>query len=215
MAFDHSKFLARFVEEAREHCSRISEGLLNLEHSAGEGEAINGLFRSAHTIKGSSRMMKLMGVTELAHRMEDVLDAVRGGKIVLTTPVTDLLFKGVDALQAMLEQISAGAKSPDAPEALCEELGQAATTQLEGPASAAAPRPAAPSPPPPAPAAGPATAAEAVAAPPASSVAAAQPAAAEVIAAAPQSPKKGQADYLRINAAKLDDLIRLMGEIVS
>ncbi|NTW98772.1 MAG: hybrid sensor histidine kinase/response regulator, partial [Geobacteraceae bacterium] len=91
MAFDHSKFLARFVEEAREHCSRISEGLLNLEKSPGDVETINALFRSAHTIKGSSRMMKLSGVTELSHKMEDVLDAVRGGKISLSSFVSDAL----------------------------------------------------------------------------------------------------------------------------
>src|SRR5512140_533359 len=119
MAFDHSKFLARFVEEAREHCSRISEGLLNLEKSPGDAEMLNGLFRSAHTIKGSSRMMKLSGVTELAHKMEDVLDAVRGGEITIVPSVSDALFRGVDALSAMLERIVSGDTSVDAPEALC------------------------------------------------------------------------------------------------
>ncbi len=126
MAFDHSKFLARFVEEAREHCSRISEGLLNLEKTPGDTETINALFRSAHTIKGSSRMMKLTGVTELAHKMEDVLDAVRGGVITLAPSVSDALFRGVDALSAMLERITSGDASVDAPDSLCEELSRAA-----------------------------------------------------------------------------------------
>ena len=193
MAFDHSKFLARFVEEAREHCSRISDGLLNLEKSPGDSETINGLFRSAHTIKGSSRMMKLSGITMLAHKMEDVLDAVRGGKMSLTPSVSDVLFRGVDALLSMLGPITDGDTSGEAPAALCAELAQAATVPAAGevPEVPAAPVvPAAPD--------------QAVA--PVESVEAARPAA---------PAKKRQVDYLRVDAAKIDDLIRLMGEIVS
>jgi chemotaxis protein histidine kinase CheA len=194
MAFDHSKFLARFVEEAREHCSRISDGLLNLERSPGDTEAVNALFRSAHTIKGSSRMMKLSSVTLLAHSMEDVLDAVRGGGITLTKSVSDTLFRGVDALLSMLERITAGDTSAEAPGELCAELAQVATIPVAGetpevtpahvasdkitPVVAAAPDPAVPPP-------------------------------------TPTAAKVGQVDYLRINVAKIDDLIRLMGEIVS
>ncbi len=195
MAFDHSKFLARFVEEAREHCSRISEGLLNLEHSPGDTELVNGLFRSAHTIKGSSRMMKLSGVTELAHKMEDVLDAVRSGKISLDTSVSDALFRGVDALLTLLERIVVGETTATAPEMLCAELATVAMPPVVDDATAVeitllhsdrsdndAPTVVA-------------TAAE---------------------PALPfQAIKKRQIDYLRVDAAKLDDLIRLMGEIVS
>jgi chemotaxis protein histidine kinase CheA/CheY-like chemotaxis protein len=211
MAFDHSKFLARFVEEAREHCSRISDGLLNLEKSPGDAEMINGLFRSAHTIKGSSRMMKLSGVTELAYKMEDVLDAVRGGKISLAPSVSDALFRGVDALLAMLERITAGDTSVEAPDALCEELAQAATIPDDGdaavvlttPDSSALSDKSDKSPPAVAPAiVAPATVAPATSAPAES-------------APLPATAKKRQVDYLRIDAAKLDDLIRLMGEIVS
>ncbi len=210
MAFDHAKFLLRFVEEAREHCSRISDGLLSLEHAPQDGELINALFRSAHTIKGSSRMMKLLGVTELAHRMEDLLDAVRGGRRSLDKTMADLLFKGVDGLQGMLDQIAAGNQNPDPPEAICEALGQAAAG-----AEAETPPVTTPVTPPPQPQSAP-TAKPEPATPP-------LPVMATPSASAPTpspetpppAPKKGQAEYLRIHAAKLDDLIRLMGEIVS
>jgi len=212
MAFDHSKFLARFVEEGREHCSRISEGLLNLENNPGDSETINGLFRSAHTIKGSSRMMKLLGVTELAHKMEDLLDGVRSSRISINKPVADLLFKGVDALLAMLDQITAGNKSPDAPEALCEEFAQAATKapdEVAAPAAAnteAIPTVTVPDE---SPAVSKTTESET---PHIETLPQAASPSAETVAPAQ---KKAQADYLRINATKLDDLIRLMGEIVS
>jgi chemotaxis protein histidine kinase CheA/CheY-like chemotaxis protein len=201
MAFDHSKFLARFIEEAREHCSRMSEGLLNLEKSPGDSEMINSLFRSAHSIKGSSRMMKLAGITELAHKMEDILDGVRGGKFTLAASISDILFRGVDALQGMLERVSAGETAVAAPEGLCEELTLAATASTEGnaPAIPADPVPAVdsgrplPDSPPLEQPTGP------------TDDATSQPSVAKV----------RQVDYLRVNAAKLDELIKLMGEIVS
>lgn len=210
MAFDQSKFLARFVEEAREHCSRISAGLLDLERASGDVETLNSLFRSAHTIKGSSRMMKLVAITELSHHMEDVLDAVRGRKVSLSPSLADILFRAVDALSAMLETVASGAQVPEAPKALCDELTAAATAtepvvadqsdQSDRSDKGVAPPP--------------------VAAPPA---AAPQPDTPPLVAPAATDdtrPLRGagkvqQIDYLRINAAKLDDLIRLMGEIVS
>lgn len=201
MAFDHSKFLARFVEEAREHCSRISEGLLNLENSPGDAEMLNGLFRSAHTIKGSSRMMKLAGVTELAHKMEDVLDALRGGKITLSAPVSDALFRGVDALTAMLERITAGDSTMQAPGVLCEELVRAATALSAGdapPVLAGTPAPVEP-----------------VGSPSLVPPAEAETAVSVESVPLPAAARGQKIDYLRINAAKLDELIRLMGEIVS
>lgn len=218
MAFDHSKFLLRFVEEAREHCSRMSESLLNLEHTPGDNEIINGLFRSAHTIKGSSRMMKLMTVTELAHKMEDVLDAVRGNKMVLTQPVASLLFKGIDALLAMLELVATGNTSPELPEALCDELAGICdpTQENSAPASSAVETvvtlPVTPE--------APATVQHP---PPKVEIPAVtvplkvteKPLPKKETPAPAQPPKKVQSEYLRINASKIDDLIRLMGEIVS
>lgn len=215
MAFDQAKFLARFVDEAREHCSRLNDGLLDLEKAPGDSELLNGLFRSAHTIKGSSRMMKLTGVTELAHRMEDVLDAVRSGGIPLSSPVYDTLFRGVDALGKMLVRMGEGDHAPTAPEDLCKELAKVAgavpdassgETSEAPPLSALGQGPDSPAPA--------AAAAEEV------------PRAVEPHAAPEQQklatedvkthPAQGKpAEYLRINGAKLDDLIRLMGEIVS
>lgn len=235
MAFDHSKFLIRFVEEAREHCSRICDGLLNLEKTPGDAELINSLFRSTHTIKGSSRMMKLMGVTELAHKMEDLLDLVRAGKLVLTPGLADMLLKGNDFLQGMLLEITNGNKNPEAPRDICELLERACSPEaVVGSASDTASGgviPEAPS--------------QVIAEPVPhtkeqpvtvgvvdNSVRPVRPDTHPQTADAGQQAVHGagqglqhephsqpnvrkQADYLRVNAEKLDELIRLMGEIVS
>ena len=256
MAFDLAKFLTRFIEEAREHCRRLSDGLLQLENAPADGELLNSLFRSAHTIKGSARMMKLNGINELAHRMEDVLDALRGGKITPGPALSDLLLKGVDTIGELLDQIEAGNKQAESPEELRDALGRAASgdgtaesveSELQAaplaavestpravfePDSQAAPptafNPGAPSsevgqeatpvqdPPVAAAKAQPVAAAEAPPTPESAPVQAPPVAAAKAPTAPESAPVKTRMpDYLRVNSAKLDELVGLMGEIVS
>lgn len=69
MAIDLTKFVLRFAEEARDHLARMGDGIALLEQGTADPELINALFRSAHTIKGSSRMVKLTTITETAHRL--------------------------------------------------------------------------------------------------------------------------------------------------
>lgn len=122
MAIDRSKFLARFVEEAKEHCSRLSDDLLILEKRPGDREVLNSLFRAAHTIKGSARMMKLTAISELAHWMEELLDSVRSEMVNLPPQSFGLLFKSTDALFSMLNETEAGKEPQAAPAELCEAL---------------------------------------------------------------------------------------------
>lgn len=203
MAFDYSKFLSRFIEEAAAHCARLSQGLLNLEKAADDPETLNDLFRSAHTIKGSARMMKLSGITEVAHKMEDVLDALRSGKITLIATTTDLLLQGVDLLTAMLARMRGGDSNPEASAELCEALSLVAAGAITAESSPAPPLIADPPP----------------AATPAAPMATKVPVSAEKARTpAPlplTNPDAGHHEYLRVHAGKLDELIGLMGEIVA
>ena len=104
MAFDMKKFIARFVEESREHVTRLNDGLIALEKNPDDSETIHAIFRSAHTIKGSSRMLKLATITELAHKLEDALGALREKKIAHSKELADLLFRGIDAISDMIEK---------------------------------------------------------------------------------------------------------------
>ena len=137
MAIDFAKFLARFVEEAREHITELNDGLVRLEKNPDDPKTINAIFRSAHTIKGSSKMMKLSQVTEVAHRMEDVLGALREKKINHSKPLADILFKGTDAISEMVEDVAAGRGITADNRALCEELKRASmgASPTSGPGS--------------------------------------------------------------------------------
>ncbi|MBU1985955.1 MAG: Hpt domain-containing protein, partial [Proteobacteria bacterium] len=128
MALDLKKFISRFVEEAREHIKRLGEGLDAMSRDSEDRENINAIFRSAHTIKGSSRMLKLSSITETAHKLEDVLGALRDGSLHYRPELGNLLYRGVDAIAVLVEYLAKsgdGATLPAVDEALCASLAQA------------------------------------------------------------------------------------------
>jgi two-component system chemotaxis sensor kinase CheA len=93
-----------FVEEAKEHIETLTKSLLILEKDPQNQEIVNMLFRSAHTLKGSSGMMGFKDFQELTHAMEDIFDGMRKGKHPNSSLVS-LLLECVDSLSTRLEQI--------------------------------------------------------------------------------------------------------------
>jgi len=61
-----------FVEEAREQIETLTQSLLILEKDPKNTDALNNIFRSAHTPKGSSGMMGFKDLQDLSHAMEDL-----------------------------------------------------------------------------------------------------------------------------------------------
>lgn len=108
MAFDLARFVSRFVEEAREHVNVLNKGMLELEKNPGDTEVVHQIFRAAHTIKGSSRMLKLLAISELAHKVEDVFGALRAGKIDFSHELRAVLYKGIDGLAGLIEMTARG-----------------------------------------------------------------------------------------------------------
>ena len=125
MAFDFSRFLARFLEEARGHLGLLEDGLCRLRQDPGDLENIRSLFRSAHTIKGAAGMLKLRAVAETADHLEEALSALREGRIGYGWPLAELLLQGVRALALQVEGTAAGEQVPHCPE-LCAALARAA-----------------------------------------------------------------------------------------
>ncbi|QWR76166.1 hybrid sensor histidine kinase/response regulator [Candidatus Magnetomonas plexicatena] len=108
MAFDRAKFINIFVEEAKEHITKITEGLSTLEKDPSDTENLNAIFRTAHTIKGSARMLKLAPIGEVAHKIEDILDAIKNSEIVVTRQIVSALYKGIDTISELVECAGAG-----------------------------------------------------------------------------------------------------------
>lgn len=93
-----------FVEEAREHVSRIEPDLLSLEDDLGnpDPEKINSIFRELHSIKGSASFFGLEKISKLSHVMENLLSLIRDGKLLPNRDLLDALLAGVDRLQLMI-----------------------------------------------------------------------------------------------------------------
>lgn len=98
-----SQYAELFLSESREHVSAINHLLLTLESDPRSTEAVEGLFRAVHTIKGMSATMGYRAVADLAHEMEDVLDRVRLGRLTSSPELVDVLFAGCDALEQSIE----------------------------------------------------------------------------------------------------------------
>jgi two-component system chemotaxis sensor kinase CheA len=105
--FDVSSLIPRYLTDVRENLAALEKVLLGLESSPeGEGrsDAINTLFRTAHTIKGSSWMMGYQAVGDVAHALEDVLGALRDQQVTADPALVDGLLQGVDRLRQLIDQ---------------------------------------------------------------------------------------------------------------
>ncbi len=125
-----AKFIARFVEEAREHIGKLNEGLVSLESNPGNMDIINQIFRSAHTIKGSSKILQLNEINQVSHKLEDALDALRSKKIPESRELFNLIFRAVDVIIGLVDKTESGEAIADDNKALCEERDQAAKGNL-------------------------------------------------------------------------------------
>jgi two-component system, chemotaxis family, sensor kinase CheA len=110
-------FLEIFRDEADERLDRIVDTLLALEAGRAPTDAVDSLFRDAHTIKGAAGMLGLEQVQELARAVEDVLEDLRGAG-EFPRELTDPLLRAADALRRHVR----GAGEPTEP--LLEELGR-------------------------------------------------------------------------------------------
>ena len=112
--FELSRFVQTFLIEARERLGRLEQGLVRLEREWSNQDLYAELLREAHTLKGSARMIGLMPVDNLAHRMEEMLSAVRDSGEPPSRQVMDVLLEGVDALRALVEEAGGGRPAGDA-----------------------------------------------------------------------------------------------------
>ncbi len=102
---DVSQYLEISMHETREHLQSLNEQLLVLEKEPDNTETINEIFRAAHSLKGMAGTMGYKIMQELTHKMEDVFSEVRNGKMTVTAELVDILFRGLDRLEGMLDNI--------------------------------------------------------------------------------------------------------------
>ncbi len=101
--FDRSAFIGKFKEEAGEYLQRLNEGVITLEGDPGNRGLIDQMLRDAHTLKGSARMVGLIEISDVAHRLEDIMVKVRDGQMVYVPEMSDSFFEALDMIVYLCE----------------------------------------------------------------------------------------------------------------
>ncbi len=98
-----------FIAEAEDLLQEAQNLILEIQDSIVTGinpDTINALFRAMHTLKGVSGLFGLQGITKLSHALEALMDDVRLGKVAVTDAIVAFLFKNLDILRSLVDDVS-------------------------------------------------------------------------------------------------------------
>ncbi len=91
-----------FIIETKEILEKLDVDLIDLENRSTDSDLLNEVFRSFHTIKGTSGFLGLDKLTKVTHRCEDILNKLRKGEAVLTTELMDGILEAYDCIKELL-----------------------------------------------------------------------------------------------------------------
>jgi two-component system chemotaxis sensor kinase CheA len=138
---DLSQFYQVFFEEAGENLQRMEQLLIEIDLLSADDEALNAIFRCAHSIKGGAATFGFSDVAELTHEMETLLDKLRRRELSPTARMVDVLLVAGDALRAQLgRHQGSGAEMVDTRELLVHIRALASGELAASDAPAAAPK---------------------------------------------------------------------------
>jgi two-component system chemotaxis sensor kinase CheA len=102
--------LQTFFSESRELLEQMESLLLQLEtlDEASRQESLHGIFRAAHTIKGSAGMFGLDDVVSFTHAVESVLDRLRNRQLSVSDALVSLLLQCRDHIAQLVDSAEAG-----------------------------------------------------------------------------------------------------------
>jgi two-component system, chemotaxis family, sensor kinase CheA len=199
------ELIREFITEATEHLAAVESQLLILEQDNSAVETLNAIFRGFHTIKGLAGFLEFAEIQAVTHELETLLDLARAAELAMTPAIVDVVLESTDVLRQELAAISqrlAGQIPPPTSvnSALLDRIRQMASVATPAPAQASG-----------------ANESSEVRA----SRAAPFPARSEPITSEPEpvpsqhlERRAGDASSVRIETAKLDQLMDLVGEMV-
>ena len=124
---DLNDALATFVAESRGLLAEMETALMNLESEPGDAEAINAVFRAAHTIKGAAGLFGLDAIVGFTHHLETLLVHVREGSLALGEDLVGLLLRGGDHITHLIDALEGGQTQ----DAELERIGAELVRQLQ------------------------------------------------------------------------------------
>ncbi len=100
---NNEELLKDYFSEAELMVDNLESNILTIENDPNNHDAIDEIFRAAHTLKGNSATVEFTEISHFAHKMEDLLDEVRSDRVQVTEDVVDTLLTSLDVIKAMLE----------------------------------------------------------------------------------------------------------------
>ncbi|CAM3955618.1 chemotaxis protein CheA [Nocardioides marinus] len=110
---DDAEIVAEFLVESHENLDQLDRDLVELERTPDSRELLSSIFRTIHTIKGTSGFLAFNRLEALTHVGENLLSRLRDGKMVMTTHTAGALLTMVDTVRALLEAIEHGEGDAD------------------------------------------------------------------------------------------------------
>ena len=99
---NNEELLKDFFSEAEQQVEQLESNILVIEQDPTNKEAIDEIFRAAHTLKGGSATVEMSELSGFTHAVEDLLDAIRSNMVTVTEDTIDLLLYSLDIIKAML-----------------------------------------------------------------------------------------------------------------
>ncbi len=131
------EIIDEFMVEADEIIAKLDEDMVRLEKNSTDLDLLNEIFRAAHTIKGTSGFLGFDRLSELTHKMEDVLNKLRKGELKVDATIMDTLLESIDTLKFLLQETRTGGDSDIDLEHIKSKLTAVATGQT----AASSPKP--------------------------------------------------------------------------
>jgi two-component system chemotaxis sensor kinase CheA len=123
-----------FIIETKEILEKLDINLIELENKPNDADLLNEVFRSFHTIKGTSGFLGLDRLTMITHRCEDLLNKLRKGEAILTAELMDGILMAYDKIKELLSNIEVN-QNENVPIDEAIELLNELLDNLEQPAS--------------------------------------------------------------------------------
>ena len=100
---NNEELLKDFFAEAEQQVDTLESNVLVIENDPNNHEAVDEIFRAAHTLKGGSATVEMTELSGFTHKVEDVLDEIRSNRLSVDDDVVDVLLSSIDVIKAMLE----------------------------------------------------------------------------------------------------------------
>ena len=99
---NNEELLKDFFAEAEQQVENLESNILVIENDPTNHEAVDEIFRAAHTLKGGSATVEMTELSGFTHAVEDLLDELRSGTVDITGDVVDILLSSIDIIKEML-----------------------------------------------------------------------------------------------------------------